>query len=154
LGVRTSLATIIFVLSLACFLIYVAKPPVSGLVYGYSMYPTIQAGDIVYGYPPKLPSDIKVGDIIAFKYETENQENLVIVHRVIDILPDGTYVCRGDNAPPDEIQYVYFYDVVCVVDEVAKQRTLKYYMYTCGHLIGIFGLLVASVLLISSKNEN
>lgn len=38
-------------------------------------------------------SEIKPYDVVAFK----NKNNVTIVHRIIEIRPDGTYVTRGDS---------------------------------------------------------
>ena len=42
-------------------------------------------------------NDLKIGDVITF-----NQDGMVKVHRIIDLLPDGRIVTKGDaNLNPD-----------------------------------------------------
>jgi hypothetical protein len=62
-----------------------------------SMLPVLDEGSNGIRIVPKSEKDIHIGDIITF-----NQDNMFIVHRVIDIGTDseGTYfVTKGDNSP-------------------------------------------------------
>ena len=62
-----------------------------------SMLPVLDEGSNGIRIVPKSEVDIHIGDIITF-----NQDNLLIVHRVIEIGNDeqGTYfITKGDNSP-------------------------------------------------------
>lgn len=62
-----------------------------------SMLPVLDQGSNGIRIVPKSESDIHIGDIITF-----NQDNMLIVHRVIEIGTDseGTYfITKGDNSP-------------------------------------------------------
>ena len=43
-------------------------------------------------------SDYEIGDIIVYKQEVKDNE-ILIIHRIIDIYDDGTYQTKGDNNP-------------------------------------------------------
>jgi len=58
---------------------------------GQSMEPTIMLGDMVLTKPVE-PSQVKVGDIIIFRYEDS-----LVVHRVIEE-SDGSFRTKGDNS--------------------------------------------------------
>lgn len=57
-----------------------------------SMIPTFQKGDILV-LQGILPKELQVGDIIVFS--SPGQE-VPIVHRIIEINPDGTFQTKGD----------------------------------------------------------
>ncbi|ADI32280.1 signal peptidase I [Staphylothermus hellenicus] len=70
------------------------------VVKGYSMFPILREGDIVFAYRPS-PNEIRVGDIIIYK----GLNGELIIHRVIKVIINGNkyyYVTKGDNNPfPD-----------------------------------------------------
>ncbi|OYT37669.1 MAG: signal peptidase I [Desulfurococcales archaeon ex4484_58] len=74
------------------------------VVRGYSMYPLLREGDLVFAYKPK-PEDIHVGDIIIYKGLRGN----LVIHRVIKIrVINGKYyyVTKGDNnLLPDYLEF-------------------------------------------------
>ncbi len=74
------------------------------VVHGYSMYPLLREGDLVFAYKPK-PQDIRVGDIIIYKGVRGN----LVIHRVIGIRKyhgEYYYITMGDNNPgPDIIEF-------------------------------------------------
>src|SRR3989344_8203226 len=62
-----------------------------------SMLPVLDQGSNGIRIVPKSEAEIHIGDIITF-----NQDNMLIVHRVIEIGSDseGTYfITKGDNSP-------------------------------------------------------
>ncbi len=65
------------------------------VVEGYSMFPLLRQGDLVFAYKPQ-PRDIHVGDIVIYRgYGGE-----LIIHRVIAVKTrNGNYyyVTKGDN---------------------------------------------------------
>jgi len=71
-------------------------------IYGGSMMPTIPIGSVV-AVKSMEESDIKVGDIIAFRAGTE--ANKVVTHRVVEVSNDSgalSFRTAGDsNASPD-----------------------------------------------------
>ncbi len=86
-------------------LIYVtgSTTPIA-VVRGYSMYPILREGDLVFAYKPK-PEDIHVGDIIIYRGLRGN----LVIHRVIRVkIVEGKYyyVTQGDNNPgPDIVEF-------------------------------------------------
>ena len=67
-----------------------------------SMEPTFYKGDLLLpvGVDKGNP-DIKIGDIIVFSH---SYGTTPVVHRVVEINPDGTYQTRGD-ANPGQLPY-------------------------------------------------
>ncbi len=70
------------------------------VVDGYSMFPVLRMGDIVFSYKCS-PQDIHVGDIIIYR----GIDGKLIIHRVIKVIVrDGKYyyVTKGDNNPIED----------------------------------------------------
>lgn len=63
------------------------------VVSGNSMEPTYHTGDVVMTY---RTSDYQVGDVIVYTVTLDDKTG-AIVHRIIEVLPDGTYKTKGDN---------------------------------------------------------
>lgn len=63
------------------------------LVSGESMEPAMVTGDVAFTL--KRPS-YAVGDVIVY-HPTDIESNALVIHRVIEALPDGSYVTQGDN---------------------------------------------------------
>lgn len=65
------------------------------VVKGYSMFPILREGDIVFAYKPG-PNEIHVGDIIIYR----GLSGELIIHRVIKVIINENkyyYVTKGDN---------------------------------------------------------
>ncbi len=65
------------------------------VVEGYSMFPLLREGDLVFAYKPS-PNDIHVGDIVIYR----GFHGELIIHRVVKIVEkngEKYYVTRGDN---------------------------------------------------------
>lgn len=62
-------------------------------VSGGSMEPTITANDIVVVMP--VTTQPEVGDIITFRYPSESDQEVIFVHRVIEVV-EGGYITKGD----------------------------------------------------------
>jgi signal peptidase len=97
---------LIFILSTAFILII---PTVQGTMHfltvqSGSMKPDMQVGDVVVSSWIN-PQDIKIGDIITFKYGDSEDPHRYITHRVIEIIPtegDLEFKTKGDaNEDPD-----------------------------------------------------
>ena len=70
-----------------------------------SMYPNIQVGDVVIVDQHKDYKDLKVGEVIAYKYGT-----VVIVHRLCDIVvikDDYYFYTKGDNNENKDNYIIY-----------------------------------------------
>lgn len=69
-------------------------------VQGHSMEPTFQSGDLILVDTSATP---EIGDIIVFEIPAnEPGAGNLVVHRLIGLREDGTYVTQGDNtASPD-----------------------------------------------------
>jgi len=73
------------------------------VVEGYSMYPLLREGDVVFAYKAP-PEQIKPGQIIIF----EGIGGKLIIHRVIDVKRVGDrfyYVTKGDNNQIPDIMH-------------------------------------------------
>jgi signal peptidase I len=64
-----------------------------GQITGHSMEPTYQAGQWVIYYTPDKKT-IQEGDVIVY---SKAITKALVVHRVQEILPDGSMITRGDN---------------------------------------------------------
>ena len=73
-----------------------------------SMTPKINKGDAVVIDKNVKKSEIKAQDIIAY----ENDEKEIIVHRIIKINKDGSYITKGDFNNTTDGKYVKFKKVV------------------------------------------
>jgi signal peptidase len=65
------------------------------VVEGYSMFPLLREGDLVFAYKPQ-PSQIHVGDIVIYR----DLRGILVIHRVVRVkIVDGKYyyVTKGDN---------------------------------------------------------
>ena len=63
-----------------------------------SMEPTIMTHQLVVAVPVN-PEEIEVGDIVTYDLYSNLSDNIkqTIIHRVIAINDDGTFVFKGDN---------------------------------------------------------
>ena len=92
---------VIVLLALAgLFLVFLRPAELGGdthfmVAYGGSMRPAINVGDLAI-VKHVDPSQIHVGDMLTF-----HQGRQVVTHRVVEILPNGEFVTKGDanNAP-------------------------------------------------------
>lgn len=68
-----------------------------------SMEPTISVDDYIYVKETDT-SLLKKDDIVAYVSEARDIQGLIVIHRIVEINPDGTYVTKGDaNTIPDEL---------------------------------------------------
>lgn len=81
--------------------------PALGVPIGGSMYPTVKAGDWVLAVPGRPAR----GDVVIARHGAS-----MILHRVVETLPDGRAVTKGDALPsPDGASTGPFYVVVAVL---------------------------------------
>ena len=68
-----------------------------------SMSPILQVGDCVI--VQKIPIDqLSPGDVIAYLSESPQINGLMVMHRIVKILPDGSFITQGDANPiPDDL---------------------------------------------------
>ena len=101
---RSHIIQVILVLTLlSLFLIFLRPAELGGdtyfmVAYGGSMQPAINVGDMAI-VKRVDPSQIHVGDMLIF-----HQSRQVVTHRVVEVLPNGDFVTKGDanNAPDME----------------------------------------------------
>ncbi len=68
-----------------------------------SMNPAIQVGDCVI-IEQITPDSLQERDIIAYVSENQDIFGMTVLHRITQILPDGTFRTQGDANPiPDEM---------------------------------------------------
>jgi len=60
---------------------------------GPSMYPTLRSGDGLKLRTYQRPTDMRIGDVIVYPHPHRPVD---VVHRIINIVPDGV-ITRGDN---------------------------------------------------------
>ena len=79
-----------------------------------SMQPALHVGDCVL--VQKVPAEsLQKSDIIAYISETQDIAGLTVMHRIVKVCPDGTFLVMGDANPipdplpvrPDQIQGKY-----------------------------------------------
>jgi len=60
-----------------------------------SMYPEIKPGSLIYSSPSR---NYKKGDIISYVEKTPQgiETGKILTHRIIDQLPDGSFITKGD----------------------------------------------------------
>lgn len=63
-----------------------------------SMEPTISVDDYIVVQDVN-PADLKKDDIIAFYTEDQEIKGKMVIHRIVDILEDGSFVMKGDANP-------------------------------------------------------
>ena len=79
------------------------KNEVNGYLNFYNLNNQIQTYDIVQVQKYKSQSDVKQYDVVAF----HDNANRVIVHRIIEIKTDGTYITKGDSNKLDDVGSLY-----------------------------------------------
>lgn len=81
--------------------------PAKANIFGYklvyigseSMEPTINTGALVLCKMLTSPEEIAVGDICNYLYTTSSGTQKSIIHRIIKLSDDNTYIFKGDNNP-------------------------------------------------------
>ena len=63
-----------------------------------SMEPTISVDDYIVVQDVN-PADLEKDDIIAFYTEDQEIKGKMVIHRIVDILADGSFVMKGDANP-------------------------------------------------------
>jgi len=110
-----------------------------------SMEPTIKVGDIVV-VKHKAKDEIRVNDIIAFK-----NDNIVVTHRIVDII-DDKYQTKGDNNNVVDEDLVQYDDVEGV--KIFKIPVLGYViLFMRDNFIVILVLLMMLMLYLAFKKD-
>ena len=71
---------------------------------GYSMYPSVKPGSIIFIEPLHTAGNISPGEIIAWK-----RDNGFVVHRLLRIFESGNqtfFVTRGDSSSSEDVPVV------------------------------------------------
>lgn len=93
--------TVLLAITAVVLLVY--QPLLIGNVSGNSMEPTLSDGDKFVYTPIIEPQN---NDIIVFEYarsdiqnstESQGEETVLVVHRIIEVENSGDYVTQGDN---------------------------------------------------------
>ncbi len=97
---------------------------------GRSMLPTIRPGkDAVY---LSTPSQLRKGEMILYR----RQNGSFVLHRIVAIKEDGTYVLRGDNQYYDE-NGIFPSQIIAVVRRYTRDKkeidctSLSHRLYLC-----------------------
>lgn len=95
-------------------------------VSGESMEPNLVTGDVAFTV--KRPG-YSIGDVIVY-HPTDVDTDAMIIHRVIEVRPDGTYVTQGDNRESADRWYPTTEDIDGGVFAVLPKCTLS----ICGSM--------------------
>lgn len=119
-----------------------------------SMYPTIEAGDIIITY--KNNNNIyNIGDIITFTSTGNISNGITITHRVTDIYKVNnlyTYKTKGDNNNTEDLSTVEAENVIGrVIFRVPKAGYIQQFLVTrTGWIVAIvlpsFGIIIYDIL--------
>lgn len=85
----------------ACVILGIGPLKIIGIETG-SMTPKIKIGDAVMINKICNRDELKEGDIVAY----ENDEHIIVVHRIYKINKDGTYITKGDYNNSADSKYV------------------------------------------------
>lgn len=119
-----------------------------------SMYPKIEAGDIVITYKNKN-NIYNVGDIITFTSTGNISNGITITHRVTDIYKVNdlyTYKTKGDNNNTEDLSTVPAENVIGrVVFRIPKAGYIQQFLVTrTGWIVAIvlpsFGIIIYDIL--------
>lgn len=104
-----------------------------------SMYPTIEAGDMVITY--KLDKGYKIGDVITFNSTRSSSEAVTITHRVVDtVKTNGVkyYQTKGDNNNAPDTSRVSEKDVIGkVIVKIPKVGFIQEFIATKSGWIAV-----------------
>ena len=99
----------------------------------YNLNNQIQTYDIVQIRKYRSQDDIKLYDVVAF----HDNANRVIVHRIIEIKSDGTYITKGDSNNLTDVGSLY-------QTSLAYENILGFYTGTRVPMAGIFVIFLQS----------
>ncbi|HLP22851.1 MAG TPA: signal peptidase I [Microbacteriaceae bacterium] len=94
---------VVFALALGTWLAFFRPVELGGdlsavQVEGTSMEPTLHDGDYVFA---RHTAQVNVGDVIVYQVDDGNVHGRVI-HRVVDVAPDGSITTQGDNRATED----------------------------------------------------
>lgn len=81
-------------LALALFVVVPGSPAKMVVVSGTSMEPWLHTGDLVVAL---RQGSYGVGDAVVYRAEVDGRAAGNVVHRIVAVNPDGTFVLQGDN---------------------------------------------------------
>lgn len=118
------------------------------IVLSASMEPTIMTGALGY-INTKDCEDINTGDIVAFTMGDE----ITVLHRVVGVNQDGTYVTKGDNNDNEDFASLHPSQIVGkVIGSIPKLGYISSWLQTRQGMVIAIGLVVIG--LISSWFED
>ena len=90
-------AFLVFGATLAAFAVLPLLFGISGsIVQSGSMVPSIAIGDVVLAQPLARSAPVQIGRVMTFHATSPTGERVLMLHRVIGVHPDGTFVTAGD----------------------------------------------------------
>ena len=104
------------------------------IVLSASMEPTIMTGSL--SYIDKKDSDVSIDDIVAFSVDDE----VTVIHRIVDVADNGQYVTKGDNNESTDIATLSPDQIVGKV-----KHSISYLGYITKWLQSKKGLITAGV---------
>ncbi len=143
------LANISYVLILAYLLLVSPKifnyTPV--VILSGSMSPNYKVGTIVYYYPVES-EELKIGDVIAFKFD-----NQIVSHRVNDI-KDNLYETKGDANNTPDAKLVEYKDIVGKIAPISIPIVGYLINFINNHLYLVCGAVIILILEFAIANFN
>jgi signal peptidase I len=98
--ILTAFITIAAAIIITLFLLGI-RPAV---VLSGSMEPTVMTGSVAF--VDSHDKNVEVGDIIQYRLSDGQGDEVKVLHRVVDVNPDGTLVTKGDNNEAADISSV------------------------------------------------
>ena len=94
------------------------------LVCGYSMYPTYEDNEIIWGTRLFKRKNLKVGDVVVAKFVSEeNEGHTTIIKRISRLKEDKVYLL-GDNPKESyDSRYYGYIPLKCVKVRLLEQRS-------------------------------
>lgn len=121
------------------------------IVLSASMEPTIMTGALGY-INTKDCDDISTGDIVAYTMG----DKITVIHRVIGVNEDGTYITKGDNNEKEDFTSLHPSQIVgTVVYSIPKLGYITSWIQTKQGMIVSIGLVVIGLISswLQDKNE-
>lgn len=118
--------------------------------YSYSYVPTdsmqgeykdsFDAGSLIISKKVDF-NKLKINDIIIYQDKTSRDQDILIVHRIVDINDDGTFVTKGDNNSLN--------DDVKINDDIYQAKVIKSFkLLNAGSNIGSLQIQLLFILII------
>ncbi len=155
--VIATVATAYWYFAVATLAITVLVPLAAGwttaTVMSNSMGPIVSAGDVV-AFSAYDGSQLEQGTIILFDDPT--RENSSLMHRVVELNPDGTYKTKGDANQGSDSTHVPVASIVGMARMISPYGGLPHFWLNTGQYVWLAGwiLLTAAAAMLKSPGRD